>query len=217
MKRKLILFDWGNIVESHSVGYTNIDAWNDLFRRCGYKGDFNVFKLLGKYDLCSPASKEEFEEVFNELHKDFDFNVTYDEFLKIYDEIFDNVGYFKEVALYEKSLKDKAFIGIFSDLTYLDIKRLDRQVGLQNYDYVLLSTDIKLRKNDIKAFEKASVSLPFDKKDILFIDDREENINNAHEFGWNTLKATGLELDKIKKVVDLFLNNDYEHMDFTNI
>lgn len=30
-KNKLILFDWGNIVESHQTGYTVYDAWNDLF------------------------------------------------------------------------------------------------------------------------------------------------------------------------------------------
>ena len=30
MKKKLILFDWGNIVESHTTGYSCYDAWNDF-------------------------------------------------------------------------------------------------------------------------------------------------------------------------------------------
>lgn len=33
MKNKLILFDWGNIVESHTTGYSCLDAWDDLFEK----------------------------------------------------------------------------------------------------------------------------------------------------------------------------------------
>lgn len=35
-KNKLILFDWGNIVESHLTGYTVHMAFNDLFKELGY-------------------------------------------------------------------------------------------------------------------------------------------------------------------------------------
>ena len=34
MKNKLILFDWGNIVESHQTGYTCYNGWNDLIEAC---------------------------------------------------------------------------------------------------------------------------------------------------------------------------------------
>ena len=47
----------------------------------------------------------------------------------------------------------------------------------------------------------------FAKKDILFIDDRTDNIIEASKFGWNTFKATGLELDKIKEACEKFLND----------
>ena len=49
MRKKLILFDWGNIVESHTTGYTCYDAFNDLFKICGYDGNDNIFTSLGKY------------------------------------------------------------------------------------------------------------------------------------------------------------------------
>ena len=31
----MILFDWGNIIESHTTGYTCLDAFNDLFKVTG--------------------------------------------------------------------------------------------------------------------------------------------------------------------------------------
>ena len=39
MKTKLILFDWGNIVESHTTGYSCYDAFDDTFKECGYQGE----------------------------------------------------------------------------------------------------------------------------------------------------------------------------------
>ena len=50
-----------------------------------------------------------------------------------------------------------------------------------------------------------SEKLPFDGKDILFIDDSDANIDEARKHGWNTLLATGLELDKIKMACEEFL------------
>ena len=49
MKNKLILFDWGNIVESHTTGYTCYEAFNDLFKACGYTGNTS----LSQYKLTS--------------------------------------------------------------------------------------------------------------------------------------------------------------------
>ena len=51
MRNKLILFDWGNIVESHLTGYTCREAWQDLFRECGYKGN----KIISGVETYHPA------------------------------------------------------------------------------------------------------------------------------------------------------------------
>ena len=47
MKNKLILFDWGNIVESHTTGYSCRNAWNDLFQECGYNKLILTFAKFG--------------------------------------------------------------------------------------------------------------------------------------------------------------------------
>ena len=205
---KLILFDWGNIVESHDVGFGNIQAWNELFKACGYQGDETIFTLLGKYQLSKITTDKEFENTYYLMKDEFNLTASYKEFIDNYIRIFDNINYFKEVADYEHSLKDKCYIGILSNLTLYDKERLDKQVGLSNYDYVFLSFELGLRKPNIEIYERVQSELPFSKEDILFIDDRTNNIESAKEFGWNVFQCTGLELDKIKEACEEFIKGD---------
>ncbi len=206
MKNKLILFDWGNIVENHLIGYTCFDAWNDLMHKCGIKDEYFDSKRLAKYRISCIKNDEEFEKVYQDIKKDLDLNVDYKEFSKLYDEVFANVGSYDNVAEYEHSLKDRCYIGILSNLTIFDKKRIDKQVNLSLYDYVFLSFEYGMRKPEMIFYEKIQEELPFNKEDILFIDDRLDNIEAASKFGWNTFRTTGLELDKIKEVCEEFLS-----------
>ena len=210
MKKKLILFDWGNIVESHTTGYTCYDAYNDLFYECGYKGEEIIFNVLGKYKLSCIKTNEEFSKTYKLMAKEFNLNKTYDEFVKIYKRVFSRIDYYKEVADYEISLKDKCYIGILSDLNIFDKERLDKQVNLPLYDYVFLSYEMGLKKPGIEIFNAVQKQLPFTPNNILFIDDRKDNIESAKKLRWNTCQATGLELDKIKLSVDKFLSIEIE-------
>ena len=207
MKHKLILFDWGNIVESHTLGYTCYDAWKDLFLACGYKAkeDEVVFQKLFKYKVSLAQTKNDFEVIFNQMSKDFGFNVDFSKFCCLYNQIFDKIDYFQEVADFEHSLKDSCYIGILSDLTVFDKERLDKQVDLSQYDYVFLSFEIGRKKPNRETFEFIQTKLPFEPNDILFIDDRKDNVDGASAIGWQTIQATGLELDKIKQKCKEFL------------
>ena len=53
-KQKLILFDWGNIVESHETGYTTFQAFGDLFQSLGYPTN-NILKNTTGSMLCCPS------------------------------------------------------------------------------------------------------------------------------------------------------------------
>ena len=205
MKSKLILFDWGNIVESHTTGYTCYDAFNDLFYECGYRGNDSIFPLLKKYRIASLKNEEEFKDAYELMKIDFNLNKTYDKFSILYKKIFDRISYYKDVAQYEVSLKNRCYIGILSNLTIFDKERLDKQVNLNNYDYIFLSFELGIEKPDIEIFNKIQNQLPFKPQDILFIDDRKDNIDVALKLGWNVFQATGLELDNIKKKCEEFL------------
>ena len=67
-----------------------------------------------------------------------------------------------------------------------------------------------LKKPGIEIFNAVQKQLPFTPNNILFIDDRKDNIESAKKLGWNTCHATGLELDKIKSSVDKFLSIEIE-------
>ena len=205
MKNKLILFDWGNIVESHTTGYTCYDAWNDLLKVCGYNGTENTFKIVQDYNFQCIQTFNEFEKVYNQISEKYNLKTTYLEFSQLYKKIFDKIDYYNNVAEYEKSLKDRCYIGIFSNLTILDKDRLNKQVGLSNYDYAFLSFEIGCVKPQKEIYEKVNKKIQISSENILFIDDAKENIDAAKEFGWNTVIATGLELDKIKKHCEEFL------------
>ncbi len=207
MRKKLILFDWGNIVEAHTTGYTCRAAWLDTFRACGYVGDKDIFDRLSKYRVSCIRDSLEFMNVYELLKKDFGFNKNFQEFVEIYLNIFDKIDYYEDVSNYEKSLRDKCYIGIFSNLTIFDKSRLDKQVNLSNYDYVFLSFEYGLRKPERELYEIVQNKVPFEAKDILFIDDRSDNIETAKEMGWNAFQSTGLELDKIKEKCEEFLGN----------
>ena len=203
---KLVLFDWGNIVESHQTGYTCYDAWNELFNLCGYN-ESNIFEKIKKYKLSSIKDIDTFSKTYDLIKKEFNLNKTFEEFVSLYKKTFDKIDYYKDVKDYELSLKDKCYIGILSNLNILEKERLDRQVGLSNYDYVFLSFEFGKEKPDIEFYEEVQSRIPFEPSDILFIDDRKDNIDIASKMGWNTLLATGLELDKIKSNVTNFLKN----------
>ena len=206
-KNKLILFDWGNIVESHTTGYTCYNGWDDLIEECGYKyKEDSILKEIKKYKICSIKSVEEFKETYKLMQKEFNLNKSFDEFIKLHKEITDKIDYYKDVSDYEKSLKDKCKIGIFSNLTIFDKERLDKQVDLSKYDYVFLSYEYGFQKPEIEIYKIVQEKVDLKPEDILFIDDAEKNINTAKEMGWNTLQITGLQLDVIKEECEKFLN-----------
>ncbi len=209
MKSKLILFDWGNIVESHQTGYTCHDAFNDTFIKCGYNNEKNIFYKLGKYKISTIKSQEEFKKIYNKIKEDFNLNKSFEEFKSIYKDTFNKIDYYKDVRDFEISLKDKCYIGIFSNLTIFDKERLDKEVNLSLYDYVFLSFEMGLQKPNIDAFKYVENNIPFKGKDILFIDDRLDNIKTAKSLGWNAYQLTGLELEKIKEVCNNFIKRKY--------
>ena len=179
-----------------------------LFDECGYNGNEDVSHFLGEYRLSAIKSIDEFEKTYELMSKRFNFNKTYEEFINIYKKVFENVDYYKDVAEYEISLKKRCKVGILSNLTIFDKERLDKQVNLSQYDYVFLSFEMGTRKPDMEIYEQVQSKVPFKPKDILFIDDRKDNIESASLMGWNTFQVTGLELDKIKQRCEEFLNEE---------
>lgn len=175
-----------------------------MFQSLGYPTN-NIYHKLSKYHLSSISTLSELEKIYDEIKNDFCLQGNFKDFISRYPDYLDNISYYQDVRDYEWSLKNRCYIGIFSNLTVLDKERLDKQLNLENFDYVFLSFEMGCQKPNLEIFEKIQEQLSFSKSDILLIDDSKDNVNAAKEFGWNAIQATGLELDKIMSACEEFI------------
>ena len=120
-KNKLILFDWGGIVENHEGEKGTFAAWIHFLRKIGIQ-DLND---LDDYSISDKKTLKDMENVYLDLKQRFNLQVSFQEFLSEYRNTLRDVDYFKDVSEYEKSLKDKCFIGVLSNLCIMDKERID--------------------------------------------------------------------------------------------
>lgn len=217
-KEKIVIFDWGGIVESHFEGeYDYHAAKIDIINRLNEQTkliDKNA--IIKKWDECNcdengkyiseVNSEEDIQKWFERVKLKFDLECSYEQFYEVYQEESQKIVYYKNVVDFAHSLKDKCKIGILSNLAPIDKERIDNHYNLSKFDYVWLSFELNCRKPNEKIYSIVEEELNIPKENILFIDDLTENINVAKKRGWNTCLVTGLELDKIKESVYEFLD-----------
>lgn len=215
-ENKIVIFDWGGVVESHKEGEYNylsakIDTINSLVKK-----ELDKNMIIEKWNECNydengkciseTFKKEDVQAWFGKIKKVFNLQCNYDEFHDIYQETFDKVHFYKEVVEYAHSLKEKCKIGILSNLCSLDKCRIDKHYNLSKFDYVWLSFEMECKKPNEEIYIKVEQDCKIKPENILFIDDVVQNINTAKQRGWNVCNAYGYELDSIKKAVEEFLN-----------
>lgn len=209
---KVVIFDWGGIVESHENNLQDLnEAKIRLIKRFNHVlPDEEILKRWtdktskGK-KVGTTNNKKDIEDWVNLLQNNMNINVPFAEFKKSYEEEFDLVKYYKEVAKYAHSLKNRCKIAILSNLGPFDRIRIDKQYDLSEFDYVYLSFEIGLRKPDIRIYQYVLKDMKISPENILFVDDDTNNILMAKECGWNICQAFGYELDKIEYSVEEFL------------
>ncbi len=209
---KVVIFDWGGIVESHEYDMKDLnDAKIRMIKRID--SSLSDEEILSKWINKTPdgvnigtvSDLKEVKRYVEFLQKSLGINISYEDFVNLYEEEFKAVKYYKDVVDYAHSLKSRCKIAILSNLMYFDKKRINDQYDLSKFDYVYLSFEIGMRKPDEKIYKYVLDDLKVKPEDILFIDDDYQNILAAKKCGWNTCLAFGYELDKIKKSVDDFL------------
>ncbi|MBO5414906.1 MAG: HAD-IA family hydrolase [Bacilli bacterium] len=213
---KLVIFDWGGVIESHKAGEYNIDtALISLFKR--FNNALNEEEIMNIYEQCYKNNNglymsevngiEEVEKWYLRLKQKIKLNYTFEEFCTVYKEETSKIYSYQDVVEFAHSLKKYCNIAILSNLNFLDKDRIDEQVELNKFDRVFLSFELECRKPDSRIYEIVEETCNIDPKNILFIDDKDTNIEAAKKRGWNTCMACGYELNKIKEEVNKFLNN----------
>lgn len=209
---KAVIFDWGGVIENTS---DSENGWYKLTSNIISRltnGKINELRSWAtfslddkKVNICSINDMGSLSKWVEYLEEEYGFKTTIDEFISIYKEEYDKNLYYKDVVDYIHSLKGKCRVGILSNLVMLDKDRLNKQVDFSYIDDLFLSFEVGLIKPNEGIYERVEESLKIPSKDILFIDDRKDNVDAALNRGWNALQATGEDLEKIKEVVNNFI------------
>lgn len=212
---KIVIFDWGGVIlKEYPEHYCDRDAIKETIRKFN-----NSLTEDEAYQIYLDTLRDENNQIisiFNDYEHKYkwyqrinekgNLNVSYEDFVKAFSHNYTKIDKYKEVVDYIYSLKGKANLALFSDLIFVCFDALNNHIDLSVFDKVFLSYEEGYVKSGIDAFMNVEKVLNINGENILFIDNNENNINNAKKCGWNTCLAYGYELDKIKESVDIFLN-----------
>jgi len=115
-------------------------------------------------------------------------------------DIVENIYELRESDIFDKLPKVK-FAVASNHLSFMNYW-FDKTGLRSKFDYILISGDVGLEKPDRRFYEKLIEEMGERPEDILFIDDRKENIDGASVVGLSTL----LYNDRSKNLTNEILN-----------
>lgn len=190
---KAVIFDIGGVLllgdKKMKYGHQNINVHAYLSKQfnMSLKEWFHKIQIDYKKSITGRISKD---NILKKISKQLNTNPKKLEKLLI---LAHKKFYKKNKELYDsaKKLKRKCLIGILSDQTPFSKKALLNKKFLSPFNPIILSCDVKMRKPDkeiyfllkkrINKIEKVSFS------EILFIDNRQFNLEPAKKLGMQTL------------------------------
>ncbi len=212
MNNKVILFDWGGVVE---VPATEYKIMRDIMYSLGFR-NIKEEEVHDEFLTCTSCSifdsitdKEENDKVIKEFLSKFsgDIEVTNEhlnKFKELYRELMAINPYYKEVSDYIYSLRNRCEIGILSNVQMLDKFRQNSHFNYGPLNYRYLSCELGMTKPNRDIFEYVNNDLKG--KNILFLDDNPNNIVVPKELGWNVylVKKDG-DFEGIRNACEEFL------------
>jgi 2-haloacid dehalogenase len=172
----VILFDLGGVLIN----------WNDdwLYDEISLQLNKLFNKIKSKFNdtLCSlfesKIDEGEFWNIVLGPDNDIDKKIISKTFLK-------KSSINKKFLAFAKSLKnDGHLIGILSNLTPETSMCIDKN-QLKDFDYHFYSNSLKMSKPNNEIYQHVCDHIP--SKNILFIDDKQENLNAAESYGIDTI------------------------------
>lgn len=192
---KVFLFDVGNVLMYPF-------SFEEFYNSLNIKEDFDTFKkFFIRTCHLAESGKISDEDFYNGIIKEYNLNISLDEIRKIY---LKSDGDFNPEALdLLKKIKSKGYkIYILSDLKETDFGDFQEHVSVDLYDKFYKSYEIGYTKPDREIFEYVINDLGIDPSNILFFDDKEENVNGAKEVGIDARLVNSFNL------IEYFNNND---------
>lgn len=192
---KAFIFDLGNVLI-----YFNWDIAREKLNQIEPELGERTTKFLAKnrnliYKFeCGKISEDEF---LSEIKKNINSTLTKEKLATIYSDIFwENKELTKLLPILKKNYK-----------LYLlsNTNKIHRKYGwnhyefLKSFDRLFLSYEIGYAKPDREIYDYVISNIPFEKDEIIYIDDIKEYIETAKKLGWISIQFTSNE----KLIMDL--------------
>jgi len=204
---RVILFDLGRVL----IDFDHTIAVKKMMHFCTLdeKGIYNLFfdsGITDKYERGLISSQDFFKEAKRMLNAE----ISYQEFVPIWNEIFTPHPGMREIV---ESLKDNYGLYMASNINKLHFEYLHERFNdcFKFFNYLFLSYELGLRKPDLKFYRYVLDYLKQKPQDVIYTDDRIELVFAAKELGIDAFQfiSTDLfkeELAKRNIKFDLILN-----------
>ena len=174
--KKVILFDLGGVL----INWKDDWLYDEISLQLNIP--FNQIKSKFNSNLCSlfesKINEHEFWNLVLGIDNKIDNNIISKTFLKMSSINFDFLNF-------AKSLKNNGYdIGILSNLTPETSECIENNL-LREFDYHFYSNTLKMSKPNPEIYQYVCDQIH--SKDILFIDDKQENLDTAKLFGIDTI------------------------------
>lgn len=199
-KNKIILFDIGNVI----FRFENLKKIYDIFN---IKAPYEELDEIWENIKCNGTemgkiADEEYIKVFIEKMKlDIDIN----EYKKIYSEMFIDKGIKDTIDFIYLLKRNNIKIGVLSNLSETDKNMIEEYIiSLDIFDYKFLSFEMKMMKPDINIYKEVIRVCDTKPEDIIFFDDRQENIEVALKCG---IQAYQVDTNNVNETWNMFIDN----------
>lgn len=204
--RKLILFDWGNVLlDSDSDKYNIFDARKDIISELQPEDEFRLSGVFRDEKFWT-SCKESLNICIEYYLQISGCDCTVAEFKECYLKYYRKVPWFNNMIslVDELAVNPEVRVGILSSLCEMDLELLKGNIQMDNLDYRFFTFDLGIQKPDIRLHNLIESVTGCSRNNILYIDDSERNIRLAKEKEWGTILATGKDYEKIKKMLLIF-------------
>lgn len=207
---KLILFDWGNVLlDMNSRIYNIFDARRDIALELRPQSIQKFMRMFDKDEFWT-TSGTPLNLFIQKCLTESGCYCTVNDFKECYLKHYSKVPWYNNmVSLVSTLTSDSRFhIGVLSTLCEMDLALLENNLDIEKFDYRFFSYNLGIQKPDSRIYDIIEVITGYTKGDILFVDDREDNIKKAKYKGWSTILSTGSDFKNIQEKCYSFMGID---------
>jgi len=180
IKPKIVVFDLGKVL----VDFDYRIAAKKFLKHCSLSLIEAVY-IISQSDILDRYEQGDIDSVqfYNEICAKTDYNRPYSEFVEIFGNVFSPIQ--PMIELKEK-LKNRGLkTAVFSNTNPIAIDVISRDFPFyKTFDYYILSYEVRSRKPAHEIYKKLEEIVGCHGQDILYFDDRPENVETGKLYGW---------------------------------